>query len=1530
MKPLTLFQSEPQCGVLSRTSASRLENRILTQSSSTSFTSSSCPALQPSVLSSTQLRQDLFLFTSSSLCSSHSLSTMPPTGAPPAGEHLYGGSSFGGRSAEDPCTGEDHDGDFYAGGHSGGELSSGRSSTGEPSAGGGSYDGCSIGFFEEEPRRKKKSEQDAVFREPTETLDRGEPMDHWSKGEDVKEWRMELREDFEELVSDFNEEDELLKEKKYKLLNLVCCSLVNKSCSPGQKGWDDRKSAWTKIQDLAEDITSADPEFLLKVAVYSQHELKKPEMVSFLLALASHLPNAKPHLRRYFTAAVLLPSDWLQVPSVYRKCFSAAFPSCLRKSLVEKFKQFSVDQLSTFSSKSERNCRDMSSEVCEKWANLLRTDPETLQKQKDQCEYSMKKLIKHLHIKEPAELVMSLLGKKYPADVQAFESSGLPGVWQSERAGRRMKLKKPETWRSSLSREGDTAETWEKLIDSGTLPFGVFLKNLRKFITHGISSKHHNKVLKQLTSESAVFQSELLPLSFLTAYKAISQLSRFVDPEVKLGDSKLILLGILKKIKRSSNFQRRKWQTEGRRRLRAALGVPFISRLYTVNHRILKRAGQRRFNQELLERYLDALMKAVQISCRYNIPLIPGNTLICVERFYCEDEWAKGENIFLPPDPPETPQENLSESSAQPEEPKSYISTQKAAVLLAMMLRQGCEHSQVLVMTNMGLQEAPVESDNLLESVMDTMKMVKAMSSSDNWTSPRIFFSKLIQEKMKVDNIITVSDSWPDSEFLMEVDSFRKRSSCVTPVINVVFRYVPEYSKESHDPHTVYLHRFTKHVLKFISLRGSSRFLEHVENMDKLHSIPPPVGDKLRTPEFSLTKAPSCLALSLLEDEVVLGTEQGTLHVYNTDTLQEVRSLVSSCDGVCGCVFLDKGIVCISSCSGQVEVWDVHSGSRTAHLDAHSRRITGCDVSLDREFFATVSLDFKLKVWRCQELQQVASLVQPSTPNCVAFDPEGVLVAVGCWDGRVGVWDWKKGQKQMSLIGHHSSVQCVLFCPSSSSLLCSGSVDGELRLWSASSVACVWHHGAHCGSVEALSFLPDGETLLSAGRDRKVQLWSAGFGRFGSELQTVENRGLVYCHRAAVRAIAIGHHGQLYSASDDLSLRVWRISNTLRLRQKEVLSVVCFLKKRELLVFGFSSGRLEIRRRNSKLISSKQVNNTFIQAVCGLNDERLAVACSDRSVAIWKLEMDPEHHTADLSKVCLYSLEFPVSYLLNTNVLLGVCIDSSIVDICSANDSFSKTINTWSHDTYPLGVEKNDAKSLWVLTECNCKLKLIFVISANINQFWRDAFFDLFLGEGTDSEDSDSDSERSREEPFEEPGEKTSEEPNEMCAELHEERCEEAPEEPHEEPSKEPGEKPHKEHHEEPCEEMDHEERCEKSCEKEKPRKVCITAAAMDQGFIVCGDAKGFIWTNEPPSLNTWRQKRRAHSDQVSVLRLTDQFIISASHDGAIKLWNKITLKQVGVFVGGAPVEVCEVCEDGRRMVCGDTIGEIYFLSWTH
>lgn len=75
-----------------------------------------------------------------------------------------------------------------------------------------------------------------------------------------------------------------------------------------------------------------------------------------------------------------------------------------------------------------------------------------------------------------------------------------------------------------------------------------------------------------------------------------------------------------------------------------------------------------------------------------------------------------------------------------------------------------------------------------------------------------------------------------------------------------------------------------------------------------------------------------------------------------------------------------------------------------------------------------------------------------------------------------------------SLSGHKRSVRSLSF--SSPSMLCSGSVSGEVRVWSVPTSTCVGCFQAHCGSTQALTFVDEGRMLLSGGSDHTVRDWS--------------------------------------------------------------------------------------------------------------------------------------------------------------------------------------------------------------------------------------------------------------------------------------------------------------------------------------------------------------------------------------------------------------------------------------------------------
>ncbi|KAK6467642.1 telomerase protein component 1 isoform X1 [Huso huso] len=714
--------------------------------------------------------------------------------------------------------------------------------------------------YEEELKLAAPSSQDV--QDPRQVAEEMPVYNLWDHEKEEEKEERERTEALRELQERGNSVEEELRGKKLLLLNAVCCSLINRESLPSQGDLAGAQSTWSTLKTLAEEISEHDAEFTLKVAVYTRQELNIRYTANFLLALAAHLPSCRPHLRRYFSSAVQLPSDWIEVARTYSTCFGSSLPSCLRRAMTDKFKQFSEFQLAKYNTRKMR-CKHRgtkrqrqgkgeheSEATLLKWARSLRCDVSQLKlylqpqtrapAQKQQDQFNMKKLIQKLHIKEPAHLVMGLLGRRYPSDLQAYFRSGLSGPWDSRRAGQRMKLQQPETWERSLCEQGNEAGAWEDLIDKKKLPFMAMLRNLRNMISVGISEAHHRKIIKRLTSKKLVINSRQFPFRFLSAYKIIQDLEQQLKEAEKqrLSSSKL-LKEVLEKLPRSKPLGRLSWDSTGRKRLRRTLIVPFIYR-QVKNRKIQQlKAGHLQFDKELLNRYQCALETSIQLSCRYNVPPLPGRTLLlCSAGFEMQGVCQGAKGLYCP---------SGSEPGGKP-----GTTVQEVAVLLALMMTHVSEHAQ-LYLFDEDCKEVELQQGEVLENVGRVLKQIKqdleSQSPADPLLSLSQLFFNLTAQRIKVDTVVVLGSSAVSDEFRFSLQRYQREVNPHMLLVKVLLDSRDSKPSPSVDLNCVELHGFSEQILKFVAERGSSRLLDHIHHIDELYHIPPQGGTTGRREE---------------------------------------------------------------------------------------------------------------------------------------------------------------------------------------------------------------------------------------------------------------------------------------------------------------------------------------------------------------------------------------------------------------------------------------------------------------------------------------------------------------------------------------------------------------------------------------------------------------------------------------------------------------------------------------------------------
>ncbi|XP_037690358.1 telomerase protein component 1 isoform X2 [Choloepus didactylus] len=638
--------------------------------------------------------------------------------------------------------------------------------------------------------------------------------------------------------------DRALQEKKMALMSLLCSSLAS---NVNIKEADDPTQ--TSLLEVCSKLAALEPEFILKASLYTRQQLNIRDVANKVLAIAAFLPACRPYLRRYFCAIVQLPSDWIQVAEFYQKLAEGPesklvpLPACLRAAMTDKFAQFDEYQLAKYNPRKHRAKRPPRQPPRPPKSERLFSEkqrylPRFLQcfideqkkfeatynavpEKKTQPRFTLKKLVQRLHIQDPAQHVQALLGYRYPSTLQRFSQSRLPGPWDSSRAGKRMKLSQPETWDRELSLRGNKAYVWEKLIDSGTLPFMAMLRNLCNLLRVGISARHHELVLQRLQQAKSVIHSRQFPFRFLNAHDAIDNLeAQLRNRELPFPSNTQLMKRIL--IRSSRNGKRRGCRrlpcNPSRQELRAAMMVPVIYEQLKREKLKIQKARQCKYESEMLDRYRQALETAVNLSVQHSLPPLPGRTLLVYLTHADADR-------LCPKNNPEGP-------------PLNYV------LLLVGMMIARAEQSELLLCGRGTLKTAVLKAaEGILKTAIELQAQVQELDETDECPLHTLgdYLLSLAAQRVPVDRVILFGQMMSERSINAAKQLFWQHVNSKCLFVGVNLRRT-NYISRSLNPNDVILSGCSDGILKFIAERGASRLLEHVGQMDKIFKIPPPPG----------------------------------------------------------------------------------------------------------------------------------------------------------------------------------------------------------------------------------------------------------------------------------------------------------------------------------------------------------------------------------------------------------------------------------------------------------------------------------------------------------------------------------------------------------------------------------------------------------------------------------------------------------------------------------------------------------------
>jgi len=303
----------------------------------------------------------------------------------------------------------------------------------------------------------------------------------------------------------------------------------------------------------------------------------------------------------------------------------------------------------------------------------------------------------------------------------------------------------------------------------------------------------------------------------------------------------------------------------------------------------------------------------------------------------------------------------------------------------------------------------------------------------------------------------------------------------------------------------------------------------------------------------------------------------------------------------------------------------------------HRGRVLACAIRGDgRKAFAAA--DRVIKAWDVASGRE-EKVFEGHTAgvNALALSADGALLVSGSSDRRVRLWDAQTGEVRAVLAGHTAALTDCAIAPDGSFVVTT-SLDASVRIWGVASgslrhvLARTWseknegwfvsdNDQGHWSGVQGCAVSPDGRCVASGSSDQTIVLWDV---ERGVALRVLSG------HDAAVNACAFSPDGRLLaSASADRTLRLWERDSgahgAVLHHDRQILTSCAFTPDGGAVVCGAADGSLAVVDVSGARAVQRMSGHTDWVNDCAVSaDGRLIISgSSDGSAKIWDATVAP-------------------------------------------------------------------------------------------------------------------------------------------------------------------------------------------------------------------------------------------------------------------------------------------------------------------
>ncbi len=282
-------------------------------------------------------------------------------------------------------------------------------------------------------------------------------------------------------------------------------------------------------------------------------------------------------------------------------------------------------------------------------------------------------------------------------------------------------------------------------------------------------------------------------------------------------------------------------------------------------------------------------------------------------------------------------------------------------------------------------------------------------------------------------------------------------------------------------------------------------------------------------------------AMTFSPDENVLATASydDPVRLWDTRTGELRTVLPGYVNLVEGLAFSPDGNILAIANEQEIFLWDVETVERQAVLQAPAGRIIALTFSSDGKTLVSASLGETIQIWDVDTAQLLATYeISLGNFSQAVLSKENRILASVIWnDRRIKLWDIHTGQLRATLSGHKYRIDSLAFSPDGT-MFASGGAGwdnaarqnlGEILLWNASTGGLRKTFTIPTVTIKAVTFSPDGKTLVSASSD-KIWFW---------EMQTGALQGTVEGYTPGADAIAFSPDGETLASGSGNEVRLW-------------------------------------------------------------------------------------------------------------------------------------------------------------------------------------------------------------------------------------------------------------------------------------------------------------------------------------------------------------------------------------------------------